>query len=38
MNNKLNNMINEFLTNTNIKDEKELNEKFQEFIKKIQCW
>ena len=33
MNNKLNNMINEFLANTDAKDEKELNEKLQEFIK-----
>ncbi len=34
MNNKLNNMINEFLENIDAKDEKELNEKLQEFIKK----
>ena len=34
MNNKLNNMINEFLANTDAKDEKELNEKFQDFIQK----
>ena len=34
MNNKLNNMINDFLANANVKDEKELNEKLQEFIKK----
>ena len=34
MNNKLNNMINEFLENVDAKDEKELNEKLQEFIKK----
>lgn len=34
MNNKLNNMINEFLANTDAKDEKELNEKLQEFIQK----
>ena len=35
MNNKLNNMINDFLGNTDAKDEKELNEKLQEFILKI---
>ena len=34
MNNKLNNMINDFLANTDAKDENELNEKLQEFIKK----
>ena len=34
MNNKLNNMVNDFLTNTDTKDEKELNEKLQEFIEK----
>ena len=34
MNNKLNNMINEFLANTDAKDEKELNEKLQDFIQK----
>ena len=34
MNNKLNNMINEFLANTDAKNEKELNEKFQDFIQK----
>ena len=34
MNNKLNNMINEFLANTDAKNEKELNEKLQEFIQK----
>ena len=34
MNNKLNNMINDFLENVDAKDEKELNEKLQEFIKK----
>ncbi len=33
MDNKFNNMINEFLANTDAKDEKELNEKLQEFIK-----
>ena len=32
MNNKLNNMLNDFLANANIKDENELNEKLQEFI------
>lgn len=32
--NKLNNMINEFLANTNAKDEKELNEELQKFIEK----
>ena len=32
MNNKLNNMINEFLANTDAKDEEELNERLQEFI------
>lgn len=35
MNNKLNNMINDFLANTDAKDEKELNEKLQEFILKM---
>ena len=34
MNNKLNNMINEFFANNEAKDEKELNEKLQEFIQK----
>lgn len=34
MNNKINNMINEFLANTDAKDEKELNEKLQEFMEK----
>lgn len=34
MDNKLNNMINEFLVNVDAKDEKELNEKLQEFIQK----
>ena len=34
MNNKLNNMINEFLANTDAKDEEELNERLQEFIQK----
>ncbi len=34
MNNKLNNMINEFLKNVDAKDEKELNERLQEFFKK----
>lgn len=34
MDNKLNNMINEFLANTDAKNEKELNQKLQEFIKK----
>lgn len=34
MNNKLNNMINEFLANADAKDEKELNQKLQEFMKK----
>lgn len=34
MDNKFNNMINEFLANTNAKDENDLNEKLQEFIKK----
>ncbi len=33
MDNKLNNMINEFLANTDAKNEKELNQKLQEFIK-----
>ena len=35
MNNKLNNMINDFLANTDAKNEEELNEKLQEFILKI---
>ncbi len=34
MDNKFNNMLNAFLANSNAKDEKELNEKLQEFIKK----
>ena len=34
MNNKFNNMINEFLANTDAKDEKELDEELQEFIQK----
>ena len=34
MDNKLNNMINEFLANTNAKYEKELNEELQKFIEK----
>ncbi len=34
MDNKLNNMINDFLANTDAKDGEELNEKLQEFIKK----
>ena len=34
MDNKFNNMINEFLANSDAKDENELNEKLQEFIKK----
>lgn len=34
MDNKFNNMINEFLANIDTKDEDELNEKLQEFIKK----
>ena len=34
MDNKFNNMINEFLANTDAKDEKELNEKLQEFMQK----
>lgn len=34
MDNKLNNMINDFFANTDAKDEDELNEKLQEFIKK----
>lgn len=33
MDNKLNNMINDFLKNTDAKDDKELNMKLQEFIK-----
>ena len=32
MDNKFNNMINDFLNNTETKDEKELNEKLQEDI------
>lgn len=34
MNNKLNNMINDFLANTDAKNEEELNEKLQVFIQK----
>ena len=34
MDNKLNNMINDFFKDSNPKDEKELNEKLQEFISK----
>lgn len=34
MDNKFNNMINEFLANTDAKDEKELDKKLQEFMKK----
>ena len=34
MNNKLNNMINEFFENVDAKNENELNEKLQEFIQK----
>ena len=34
MNNKLNNMINEFMKESNAKNIDELNEKFDEFIKK----
>lgn len=34
MDNKFNNMINDFLVNIDAKDENELNEKLQEFIKK----
>lgn len=34
MDNKFNNMINEFLANTDAKDENELNEKLQEFMQK----
>lgn len=34
MNNKLNNMVNEFLANVNANNEEELNEKLQDFIKK----
>ncbi len=34
MDNKLNNMLNDFLKNNDAKDKKELNEKLQEFIKK----
>ncbi len=33
MNNKLNNMINEFLKNVEAKDQEELNEKLKEFVK-----
>lgn len=32
MDNKFNNMINEFLANIDAKDENELNEKLQEFM------
>lgn len=35
MNNKLNNMINDFLANTDAKSEKEMNEKIDEFIAKL---
>ena len=34
MDNKFNNMLNEFLANTDAKDDDELNEKLQEFIQK----
>ncbi len=34
MNNKLNNKVKEFLANTDAKDEKEMNEKLQEFFQK----
>ncbi len=34
MDNKFNNMLKEFLENTNAKSEKELDEKLQEFIQK----
>lgn len=34
MNNKLNNMINDFFTNTDAKNEEELNEDLQEFLKR----
>ena len=34
MNNQLNNMLNDFLKNSGAKNEKELNEKLQEFIQK----
>lgn len=34
MDNKFNNMINQFLENIDVKDERELNEKLQEFIAK----
>ncbi len=34
MNNKFNNMLNDFFANTDAKDEKELDEKLQEFIQK----
>lgn len=34
MDNKFNNMLNEFLANANAKNEEELNEKLQEFMKK----
>jgi hypothetical protein len=34
MDNKFNNMINEFFANTDAKDENELNERLQEFIQK----
>lgn len=35
MNNKLNNMVNQFLANNNTENEEELNKKLQEFIKKL---
>lgn len=34
MNNKMNNMLNEFFANTDAKNEEELNQQLQEFIKK----
>ena len=34
MNNKLNNMLNEFFANTDVENDEELNEKLQEFIAK----
>lgn len=34
MNNELNNMMNEFFKNVDAKDDKELNKKLQEFMKK----
>lgn len=34
MNNKLNNMINDFFANTDAKNEEELNEDLQEFLKR----